>query len=97
MIMPSKAYKKYEKAAGKYMPILDAPIRYPINIKAIYYMETHRRVDITNLHNALCDVLVHYHVIADDKSGIVATLDGSRVRYDKENPRTEVDITIFND
>lgn len=95
MIIPSKAYKDYEKAADKYMPILEEPIHYPVNIKAIYYMPTHRRVDITNLHEALCDILVHYQVLADDHSGIVAAMDGSRVGYDKENPRTEVEITIF--
>ena len=55
-------------------------------------MPTRRRVDLCNLHEALCDVLVKHGVIADDNSNIVAGMDGSRVLYDKNNPRTEIVI-----
>ena len=75
------------------MPLKIVTISRPINIKAIYYMPTRRVVDITNLHSALHDVLVHYQVIEDDNCKIVVSTDGSRVRYSKENPRTEVEIT----
>lgn len=68
-------------------------IDYRVNIKAWYYMPTRRRVDITNLHEALHDILVKYGVIADDNCKIVFSTDGSRVLYDKNNPRTEVEIT----
>lgn len=89
--IPSKAYAEYEKAAGWFLKPLG--IDYPVNIKALYYMPTHRNVDKTNLESALCDVLVKYGVIEDDNSRIVVSTDGSRVLYDKENPRTEVYIT----
>lgn len=89
--IPSKAYSEYEKAAGWYLKPLG--IDYPVNIKALYYMPTHRRVDKTNLESALCDVLVRHGVIADDNCQIVAATDGSRVLYDKDNPRTEIYIT----
>ena len=56
-------------------------------------MPTRRRVDLTNLQEALCDLLVHYNIIEDDNCKIVTTMDGSYVGYDKENPRTEVEIT----
>lgn len=80
------------------MKILKAAnIDYPINIKAIYYMPSRRRVDLCNLHEALCDVLVSCNVIVDDNSNIIASMDGSRVLYDKENPRTEVYITRISD
>ena len=36
---------------------------------------------------------MHYRVIEDDNSKIVVSTDGSRVRYAKFNPRTEVEIT----
>jgi hypothetical protein len=36
---------------------------------------------------------VKYGVIEDDNSNVVVSVDGSRVLYDKENPRTEVEIT----
>ena len=60
-------------------------------------MPTKHRVDITNLHSALHDILVHYQVIEDDNSNIVKATDGSRVLYDKENPRTEIYITRFEE
>lgn len=59
-------------------------------------MPTARRVDITNLLGALHDVLVRAGVLADDSSlseRIVVGVDGSRVFVDRENPRTEVEIT----
>jgi len=91
-IVPSKRFKDYQAECTFYMPRIKT-ITTPINIKAIYYMPTKRRVDITNLHSALHDILVHYKVIEDDNSKIVVSTDGSRVRYSKENPRTEVEIT----
>lgn len=88
--IPSKAYAEYEKAAGWFLEPLG--IDYPVNIKALYYMPTRRRVDKTNLESALCDVLVKHGVIEDDNSRIVVSTDGSRVLYDKEHPRTEIYI-----
>ena len=56
-------------------------------------MDTKRKVDLNNLLEALTDVLVKHKVLEDDNSTIVVSHDGSRVLYDKENPRTEVEIT----
>lgn len=92
MIIPSKLYKDYEKECNKYMPTLDKPIDYPINLKCIYYMPTRRKVDLNNLLEATTDMLVHYKVLLDDNCKIVYSHDGSRVRYDKKNPRTEIYI-----
>lgn len=74
------------------MPEIDC-IDVPVNVKAVYYMPTHRRVDLCNLHEALCDILVHYNIIEDDNCKIIETMDGSIVKYDKFRPRTEVTIT----
>ena len=93
MIIPSKTYREYEKAAGWYIKGKGICIDYPVNVKAIYYMPTRRRVDLVNLHEALCDILVKYGVVKDDNSKIIASMDGSRVEYDKEHPRTEIWIT----
>lgn len=91
--LPSKAYTDYEKASGSYIPFVSKPISWAVNIKAIYYMKTRRIVDLVNLNEALCDVLTHYNIIQDDNSRIVASMDGCRVRHDKDNPRTEVIIS----
>lgn len=72
-------------------------IDYRVNVKALYFMETHRVVDRPNLEEALLDVLVDAGVLKDDNSRIAAKADGSEVLYDKEHPRTEVTITRLED
>ena len=93
----SEAYEEYEKACLYLIPgRARQQIDYPVNIKATYYMREARRVDITNLHSALHDVLVASGVLKDDSSlspRIVVGTDGSRVLVDRNNPRTEVEIT----
>ena len=68
-------------------------INQPVNVAAKFYMPTRRRVDLTNLNEALHDILVHYGVLSDDNAKIIVSTDGSRVYWDKDNPRTEVIIT----
>ena len=93
MVLPSKPYREYEKACKEYIPVLrEPPISYPINLKCHYYMGTRRKCDITNLLQATCDILVKYGVLDDDNYTIVASTDGTRVFYDKENARTEIYI-----
>lgn len=89
MVIPSKQYKEYEHESAWFMPHIKT-INRPVNIRAVFYMPTHRRVDLVNLLQSLCDILVKYSVIEDDNFNIVAGFDGSRVDYDKENSRTEV-------
>ena len=60
-------------------------------VRAVSY--THLDVYKRQLH----DVITHYGVIADDSADIVLATDGSRVKYDKDNPRTEVEITALNE
>lgn len=94
MIIPSARYKAYEKDAGWFLNrFAEMDISEPVNVKALYYMPTRRRVDLTNLHEALHDVLVKYRILEDDNSKIIVSTDGSRVLYDKDNPRTEITIT----
>ena len=92
MIIPSKQYKQYEKEVKQFMLDIET-INYPVNVKCLYYMKTKRKVDLNNLLEATTDVLVKYKVLEDDNSKIVVGHDGSRVLYDKDNPRTEIIIT----
>ena len=94
-ITQSKRYKEYEKNCLELLKWLyrGKTIDYPVNIKAIYYRKTKHTVDISNLHSAMNDVLVKAKVIEDDSYKIVVGLDGSRVRFDRDNPRTEIEIT----
>lgn len=97
MIIPSKQYKQYERDALWLLNYDGDPIDYPVNVKAVFYMKTRRRVDLVNLQEALLDVLVAAEILEDDNFRIVASMDGSRVDYDKTSPRTEVEITEISE
>ena len=93
IIIPSAAYKMYEREARAFLTPVSSPIDYPVNVKCLYYMPTRRRVDLSNLLNSTLDILVHYGVLLDDNRNIVYSVDGSRALYDKASPRTEIEIT----
>lgn len=100
VIVQGKDYKDYEKQAAallrEQIPEEERPfypIMTPVNVQAVYYRRTRIRVDITNLESALMDVLVKAGILSDDNCFLVVSTDGSRVRYDKDNPRTEIRIT----
>lgn len=92
-ISQSEKYKVYERECADFLPDKGIKIDYPVNLQAIYYRKDKRRVDLANLHEALLDILVKYEILADDNAKIVVSMDGSRVKYDKNNPRTEIIIT----
>nr|DAW29066.1 MAG TPA: Endodeoxyribonuclease RusA [Caudoviricetes sp.] len=93
MLIPSAQYKAYEADAirqilRKHRQRIDSPC----NVQCVYYMRTRRKVDLVNLMEATCDILVRAEVLEDDNSRIVAMHDGSRVAYDKDAPRVEIEI-----
>lgn len=94
-IAPSKQYKQYERDAMRFIPRQNCIVT-PVCIKATFYMPTKRKCDLTNLLEALDDILVKAGLIWDDNYTVVASHDGSRVYVDKENPRTEVAIYDLN-
>jgi len=97
-VMPSKQYKQYEKEAMWFLkPRPPRPIECRVNIKCLFYLPTRKRTDLTNLLEAVDDLLVHAGIIADDHYGIVEAHDGSRCHWDKDNPRTEITITRIVD
>ena len=94
MILPSAAYEDYEadclrQITGNYRRHIDTPV----NVKAVYFMQTRQPVDLTNLNEAIHDILVKARVLMDDNRNIIAGTDGSRVYWDKTNPRVEITIT----
>ncbi len=95
--IPSKDYKQYSTDFMWQIPgCAKKSFNVPVNLKCVYYMPTRRRVDLLNLLEASCDILVDAGVLADDNSQIVVSHDGSRVFYDKENPRVEIEITFLD-
>lgn len=92
-LLPSEKYQEWEHEAGYFLRgSAWKKISEPVNVCCKFYMPTRRRVDLNNLLEAVTDMLVHYGVVEDDNSRIVAGHDGSRVFYDKEHPRTEIAI-----
>lgn len=93
-LVQSKAHREFKEAAlWQLKPIPPRPIECAVNVKCIFYMQTRRKVDGLNLLAAIDDLLVEAQILADDNSRIVVGHDGSRVLYDKTNPRTEITIT----
>ena len=93
-ISQSEKYKRYERdclmqITGAYKKCIDSPI----NLKCMYYRKYKYRVDLNNLLSATCDILVAGGVLKDDNCKIVVSQDGSRVYFDKENPRVEIEIS----
>ena len=90
-VAPSSNYRQYAKDCAIFLkPLM---IDGPVNVKALFYMKRMREVDLTNLNEALHDILQACGVIKDDGCRIIVSTDGSRVYYDKDNPRTEILIT----
>lgn len=105
MILPSDAYKRYEAQAEQYLRNKpEKPIDAPVQITCIYLMplnkdgsKPRRPLDLVNLLEATCDILVKYKIIADDNAHIVKSVDGSRVFYVAEEPKTYITIMEIND
>ena len=97
MILPSAQYKDYEQLCMHQIPHrLRQRVDLPVNVQCIYYMPTKRAVDLVNLLEATCDILVRAEVLEDDNCRIVAAHNGSCVRYDKHYPRVEITITSYH-
>lgn len=100
VLLPSKQYLAFEKECLPYLNHVKANagvINYPVNIECQFFTQTKRRIDLSNLLNAIDDAMVKSGLIVDDCRDIIAAHDGSRVFHDKYNPRIEVKITEIKD
>lgn len=96
-IQPSAQYKRYEadclrQITRQFCQQIDTPV----NVQCVFYMPTRRRVDLVNLLESVCDILVRAGVLADDNCRVVAAHDGSCVRLDRDDPRVEIDIVPWH-
>lgn len=67
----------------------------PYNIECVFYRSDRIHCDLVNLLEAVDDILTRAGIIEDDWWQIVGGHDGSRVKIDKQNPRTEITITTL--
>lgn len=92
MIIQSKIYLNFERKCGYFLSKYNYNINYPINIKCTFIVPDKRKRDLTNLENAIADILVKYKVIKDDNYNIIDNWDGSRIIYKKGVEETIIEI-----
>lgn len=99
MIIQSKEYINFERECRYYLlKYKGNKINHPVNLKCIFVVSDKRRRDISNLINAIQDILVKYEVLEDDNYNIVKSLDGTRIEYKpKEQPRIIIEITEYEE
>lgn len=96
ILLPSKTYREFEKKVVGWTHATYGnlePISNPINLCCKFYMDKRYKSDLVGYLQAIQDALVKAKFIEDDNHHIVASVDGSEVLYDKNNPRIEVSIT----
>lgn len=87
-------------------PEIAFPITERMNLKVLFYMDKIIKIDLSAMYEGIQDVLAGnagvgklepsiYQIIEDDSIRFIGSHDGSRVFYDKINPRTEVYLTEF--
>lgn len=99
-VLPSTQFATYKEDIEPYMVLLKSKvgyIDYPVNLKCIFYCNVKRKSDLVGYIQSIQDIMTDYGVISDDNRDVVASIDGSRVLYDKDNPRTEITITKLSD
>lgn len=93
-ISQSETYKKFELQCGYFLSKYKSKhITLPVNIKCLFYVPEKIRRDLTNLENAIADILVKYDVLADDNYNILQSWDGSRIIYEKGREEIQIEIT----
>lgn len=95
-ISQSKLYKEFEQECGYYLNKYKLNIDYPVNIKCTFIVPDKRKRDLTNLENAIADILVKYEVLKDDNYNIITGWDGSRIIYRKGEEKTIIEIEEIN-
>ena len=73
------------------------PIEGPVWLVYKLYTQTWHRKDDLNLYEALDDILVTNGILKDDDRKTIRSRDGSRVLYDKDNPRAEIYIYSYSE
>ena len=100
IIIPSKKYKEFEAECLPFFTQVKKQagvVDFPVNMAVSFFVSKKFKYDLTNLLEAIDDAAVKSGFILDDNRDIIAGHDGSRVFYDKYNPRIEITITEIAD
>lgn len=98
-LIPNKKYCNWRNEAEA--QIREAGLRPvkcnpPFNIAFLIFRKNRRGGpgDVNNYTHAPQDILVTEGIIPEDNRDIVYSIDGSRIFFDKEDPRIEIIITV---
>ena len=96
VLLPSKAYKAYERVALIQLARVQA-VHGPISVMCRYFLQNRAHwPDLVGLLQATSDILQAAGVIDDDK--YIVNYDGSMIAgLDKDNPRVEIIIHQINE
>jgi Holliday junction resolvase RusA-like endonuclease len=99
-LLPSKASKAWTKAALAQLPRQKSirqplPVEVTVNAAIVTYAHDRRERDLDNSLGGPLDALVSAGVLTTDSNKQVKSLDGSRLLYDKANPRVEITLTPY--
>ena len=97
IIVPSQAYQKWEKEARKWIKF-NLPIGFKIftgklHVKAIFYYKGNKP-DLSGSCESVGDCL---EGIVWESDGLIESWDESRMYHDLKNPRTEVEVSDYNE
>lgn len=91
MIIQSKVYRAYEKAAlGSLGQYRGRRFSGPVEVTVHYWLKDNRRPDLNNLMAATADILEKAGIIRNDRD--IISWDGSRIMGSSPNPRAEIVI-----
>lgn len=85
------------RAAQYLTPRPVKPFGGPVHLIYRVYTATWHKKDDLNLYESLDDILVNEGILVDDNRKIIRSRDGSRVLYDKDNPRAEIYIYVYEE
>lgn len=93
MILPSKAYRAWEKTARQHAAYQfpGEPLTCPVAVKVTVFYKG-QRPDLSGALESVGDCLEGL-VYGDD--GLIESWDGSRLFHDKANPRTEIEVVPY--
>lgn len=92
MIIQSQEYLNFERECAYFLKKYKSNINYPVNVKCTFVVPDKRRRDLTNLENAIADILVKYEILKDDNYNIIQSWDGSRIIYKKGIEKIIIEI-----
>lgn len=99
ILISSKEYRKWELDMIKQMQEQSIPkskLDKELYITYKIWFPDNRKADLSNKVESINDLMVDYWLLADDNHNIIKSMNITSMWVDKENPRAEVSIYLFN-